>query len=65
MMEELDNCDFCLQKGRKRNLARVTWLYNNDQDEFCPHCLPGVVEDMRKTPWVKKYGYTVDYPYRK
>jgi hypothetical protein len=63
MTEELGICDFCLRKGRKKNLAKVTWLTNMDVDYFCPYCLPTVVKDMEKTPWVKKDGYLKEYPF--
>lgn len=65
MSENLGTCNYCLRTGRKKNLAKVVWLTNKDTDYFCPHCLPGVIEDMRKTPWVQKDGYTISYPFRK
>ncbi|MGM0807619.1 MAG: hypothetical protein ACQET8_23210 [Bacillota bacterium] len=61
---ELGSCDFCLRSGRKKNLAKVTWLTNMDVDYFCPHCLPEVIEDMKATPWVQKDGYIVEYPFK-
>jgi hypothetical protein len=61
---ELGECDYCLREGRKKNLAVVTWLENKSKNKYCPHCLPTVLKDMESTPWVKKYGYTVSYPFK-
>lgn len=62
--EELGRCDYCLNVGRKRNLAEVTWLYDKKKDYYCPRCLKWVIEDMKDESWVKKYGYEVRYPYK-
>ena len=65
MNEELDTCNFCARRGRKRNLAKVTWLINNQYNQYCPHCLQRVIDDMMKLPWHREHGYIVEYPWRK
>jgi hypothetical protein len=62
--EELGECTYCMRVGRKKNLAKVTWLTNKDVDYFCPYCLPVVIKDMKETPWVQKDGYTISYPFK-
>lgn len=61
---ELGSCDFCARVGRKRNLARVTWLINGQYNEYCPHCLDKVLRDMMTLPWHREHGYEIEYPWR-
>lgn len=64
MKEETDICHYCAKRGRKRNLAKVTWLVNGQSNDFCPHCLDDVIKSALQDPWHRKHGYKIEYPYR-
>lgn len=59
----LDYCDYCLRKGRKKNLARVTFDDHNIC-HYCPRCLKEVKENVKDIPWIREKGYTIEYPYK-
>lgn len=61
---ELDICHYCARRGRKRNLAKVTWLVNGHYTHLCPHCTDKVIRDMMTLEWNRVHGYKIEYPYR-
>lgn len=64
LAEELGSCHYCGRTGRKRNLAKVIWLVNNNWNVYCPDCLQMVINSAMELEWNRKHGYRIEYPWR-